>query len=197
MIACLDFSGNYRFLGIVVGDKRYLVNLHKYLLRKYGLLHIREIPSRNIKYHIVYNILCSKNLIFYCLYIDRQGIFRKLAQDFPRKSRKIFFKSLSKAFSTILYNEIFKQHNVREIYVCKDVEEILNVVNAIKHYLSGLKEIAGSIAWINSRKERSLRDIDKNIKILMRKINEVKIDERLYILTKKIIKSEVRKTHQP
>ena len=66
-VACMDFSGNYMFLGVVIGGRSVLERFYTHLSGKYGVIHARRLGK--LRFSVLKDIL-SKNLMFYCLYVD-------------------------------------------------------------------------------------------------------------------------------
>jgi len=178
----MDFSGNYMFLGVVIGGRSVLERFYTHLSGKYGVIHARRLGK--LRFSVLKDIL-SKNLMFYCLYVDMNYVLGKLGEIFPRTSKSVFLLAFSHALWEIIENEILSPHNIKEIYICKDVERVIaskNIAVVCDKYC--LKDLADPVAWINLKKSRGMSRLNsekqKVFELARKKVKDIDVRKRVF-----------------
>jgi len=157
--AALDASMDLRFLGVVVGSKKYLAKAAQRLRERFGVLHVRELPWPSLRVLLAEEAL-RVDAHLACLIVDAKSALARLSEAFPRSSRRVLRECLAEALWSILWNRHLSPLGVVEIHACRDVAWIVRharevrVVVCTKGCLSGL---ADPVAWSVQRAERGAK----------------------------------------
>ena len=179
VVACIDSSGDLRYIAMVIGKEENLESLLNDLNRSY--IHMRELSKKKrmkIAERFLKSLKERREIIVLCVFVNLNKARTSLAT--KRTPHEKINKALHSSLASILHG-LLRERNVEEVYADGEMQEILKNIgyDACNNDLVGLADVS---AWVNRRYEQRKNKPHRGL------FNEIDISKRLIIIAKKKMK---------